>query len=395
MSSVKRAVYDRIAVQKDISKAELLERFKLTGSSLTRLLEELIREGWIIEAGLGQSTGGRKPILYRINPLRRVIFGLEISRLYSSLGLYDLNMNPLAFSRWTMDETMTPEHLLERIAARIGSMLLEQGIDKSRVEGIGIGAVGPLDRQKGILINPQHFPAEGWQNLPVCGWLEQRTGIKAVLENGANTALIGEHWALRDERIQDMLYVHAGTGLRSAMMSSGQIVHGAVDREGSIGQMVIQTDGHRLHDSGNYGALEAYASVQALEKQVRAQRRLGLNRLDGPEKKEMPADKINFDTLTEALRQGNRFVEELFLQSAVYLGIGLANLINILHPEAVILGGPLIHAHPGYYDKVISAAKDKIYYYPEYQPLFVNEMLQENAVSTGAALLVFKQMSLE
>ncbi|MFD1174959.1 ROK family protein [Paenibacillus puldeungensis] len=391
--TTKKAIYERVARQSgSISKAKLMEEFMLTSSSLTRLLEELTNEGWIREAGLGPSTGGRKPYLYQVNPLHRVIFGLEISRLYSALGLYDMELNPLAFCRWSMDEGMTPRRLVQYVSGKISSMLEEHGLDREKVAGIGVGAVGPLDRGKGLILNPLYFSAEGWLNIPICEWLEQETGIVATLENGANTALMGEHWALRDDSIQHMLYVHAGTGLRSAMMSNGQLVHGAVDMEGSIGQMIIQTDGPRLHDAGNYGALEAFASVQALEKQVRAQRKMG--RRPWPDAEVQHPEAIHFDMMVEALNRGEPFIREIFDQSAAYMGIGLANLINILHPEAVILGGALMNAHPSYYETAISVAQKNIYYFPEYQPVFSKGLLQENAVATGAAVLVFKSLSL-
>ena len=72
------------------------------------------------------------------------------------------------------------------------------------------------------------------------------------LDNGANTALIGEHWALRTKNIQHALYIHVGANIRSAVMSSGQVLRGVVDTEGAIGQMIIQTNGPRLGDTGNF-----------------------------------------------------------------------------------------------------------------------------------------------
>ncbi|MDP4098140.1 ROK family protein [Paenibacillus sp. P96] len=389
-ANIRKAVYERIAQQDDISKAELMAKFTLTGSSLTRLLEELVGEGWISESGLGQSTGGRRPILYQINPAHRYIFGLEISRLYSSLGLFDMKLNALSHTRWTMDETMTPERLIQYVQEQVEVMLEARHVPKEQVLGIGIGAVGPLDRNQGVILNPLYFPADGWSNVPICRLIEEKTGIPAQLDNGANAALAGEHWALRGENIQHMLYVHAGTGLRSAMMSGGQLVYGAVDMEGSIGQMIIQADGPRLHGTGNYGALEAFASVQALEQQVRTQVKMGRNQLKGAEN--IQPEAIHFGMLTEALHNDELFVHELFSQSAAYMGIGLANLINILHPELIVLGGALINAHGSYYDTAVSVAQKNIYYYPEYQPVFSKGMLQENAVAVGAAVLVLKQL---
>lgn len=389
--TTKKLIFDYIAARDTVSKAELLQAFAVTSSSLTRLLEEMIVEGIIEASGFGSSTGGRKPILYRIHATFRFMIGFEISRISSSVALYDLQMNRLSYTRWKMDAQMTPTVLLERAADQIEEMLHQHGIHPRLVIGIGIGAVGPLDQTNGMILTPLHFPAEGWQHVPICEWMTRRLGIPAQLDNGANTALIGEHYALRAEQMKHMLYVHAGVGLRSAMMSDGQIVRGAFDLEGSFGQMIIQTDGPRLQEDSNYGALEAYASIQALEKQVRTQVKMGrdtLLRIYEPEA-------IHFDLLTHALAGGDRLVKEHFIQAATYLGIGVANLINVLHPEQVILGGPLIHADPVIYDTIMHVAKKNIYYSPAYQPNFSPGELGEDAVAAGAAVMVRRDWDCE
>ncbi|MCQ6559175.1 ROK family protein [Paenibacillus mendelii] len=387
----KRLLYDRIAEQGIVSKAELLSAFSMTSSTLTRVLDEMLSEQLLLESGLGHSSGGRRPILYQINPTYGYIFGLEISRLYSSLGLFDMQMNPRSFTRWQMDEAMTPDLFIDHVNSNMKAFLRDHHIDREQVLGVGIGAVGPLNRDKGIIMKPLHFPANGWTDLPICELMEARTGFNAYLENGANTALIGEQWAHRQENVQHMLYVHAGAGLRSAMMSQGQIVHGTVDMEGSIGQMIIQTDGPRLQDYGNYGALEAYASVQALEKQARSQLKRG--RADLPDYLQVPPEHLNFGLLVKALAQDDPFARELFIQSATYFGIGLANLINVFHPEKIIIGGALIN-HDIYYQTAIEVAQKNTYYASEYHPVFSKGELKEDAVATGAAIMVWKGLNL-
>ncbi|ANF95478.1 ROK family protein [Paenibacillus bovis] len=390
--TLKRQVYDRIAVQDDVYKLELMKDIDITSSSLNRTLDELLHEGWIVESGLGPSTGGRRPTLYRINAGHRYIFGLDISRIYSVLGLYDLRMNALYTHRWQMDEQMEPEVLADYVAARIQEALAERHLSRQRIMGIGIGAVGPLDHEQGTILNPAYFPAAGWQNVNICRMLSERTGLTAVLDNGANTALIGEHWAMRESNIQHMLYVNAGAGIRSAILSSGQLVRGAMDKEGAVGQMVVQAGGARLQEQGNYGALEAYVSIQALEQQVRQRSRMGMEfTRDG---QPLQPEQIHFDTLVDALRSGNPVLRELFNQSAGYMGIGLANLINTLQPEKVILGGALINADQGYYDTAIAVAKKQIYGEERLQPVFSRGVLQENAVSVGAAVMILAQMEM-
>lgn len=389
--TTKKRIFDYIAERETVSKAELLQSFDVTSSSLTRLLEEMLTERIIEASGFGSSTGGRKPILYRANAAYRYMIGFEISRISSSVALYDLQMNPLSDVRWKMDAQMTPDVLLERAANWIEDTLNQHHIDRDLVIGIGIGAVGPLDQANGIILTPLHFPAKGWQHVAICDWMTRRLGIPCRLDNGANAALIGEHYALRGEQMRHMLYVHAGVGLRSAMMSEGQIVRGAFDLEGSFGQMIIQTDGPRLQEDGNYGALEAYASIQALEKQVRTQVKMGRDTLLHTHEPEA----IHFDLLIYALREGDRLVREHFIQAATYLGIGVANLINVLHPEQVILGGPLVHADVVIYDTIMHVAKKNIYYAPSYQPTFSPGVLGEDAVAAGAAVRIRRDWDCE
>jgi predicted NBD/HSP70 family sugar kinase len=388
--TIKKQVFDFIIRNGLVSKADLMGRLTITSTSLSRLLEELLNDGLLLASEFGRSTGGRKPILYRVNPEHRAVFGLEISRFTSSMGLYDLNLKPLAFERWQMDDQMTPEKLLNKIAILAEKMLTDCHIDREKVIGIGIGAVGPLSREEGIMLKPRNFPAKGWSDVPICEWLEQRLGLTALLDNGANTAIIGEHWALRNEEVNHMLYMHAGVGLRTAMIASGQIVRGAVDMEGSFGQMIIQTDGPRLGDEGNYGALEALVSIPALEKRIRSQIKLGRT----SSLSNIPPEDIQFDALRKAFHQNDAFVKEQFLQTAAYLGIGIANLINILHPEAVILGGPLINMDNSIYETVIQVAKSNIYYSPVYEPKFSQGQLTEDAVTTGAAIMLLQDWEL-
>jgi predicted NBD/HSP70 family sugar kinase len=389
--SVKQTVYQHIAHQGIVSKADLLPSYSLTSSTMNRLLEELIEDGLIAESGFGPSNGGRKPILYRINENYGYVFGLEISRFYSTLGLFDMGMNPKSFVRWRMDEDMTPDHFVAHVAGRIRALLADHGLTDSKMIGIGIGAVGPLNREEGLILNPLYFPAKGWNNVPICSLIEQATGIAAKLDNGANTALIGEHWALRHERIEHMVYVHAGVSMRSAMMSHGRIVYGSVDMEGSIGQMIIQSDGPRLHDAGNYGALEAFVSVQALEKQARSDAKTG--RGDLTNVYHVSADGIGYDTLLRELARDNGYVSELFLRAARYFGIGLSNVINLFHPQTIVLGGTLVNSHERFFQTATEVASSNAYHYPDYVPVFSKGVLKEDAVATGAALMVWKAMS--
>jgi Transcriptional regulator/sugar kinase len=390
--SHKQLIYDYIANLGPVAKAELLEVHDLTSSTMTRLLDEMAKEGLILVTGLGPSKGGRKPLLYQVNPDYAYTFGLEISRFTSTLGLFDMNMNQKSVVRWRMDVTMTPERLVAHAVSMMQAFMKDHAIAPERILGLGIGAVGPLDPGSGIIINPQYFPAEGWEQVPICAMFEEAVHLPTMLENGANTALVGEHWSMRHENVEHVLYVSAGVSLRSAMMSYGRIIYGKVDTEGSIGQMIIDVDGPRLGDTGNYGSLETFASVQALERQVRTRLKLGGSLL--PNHSAVAPEQVNLDTITSGLNAGDPFIQEIFQQSASYFGVGLANLINMFHPELIILGGALINANPMYYRVATEVAVKKTYYSEAYLPQFSLGQLKEDAVVTGAALMVRSRMKL-
>lgn len=390
--SAKRLIYNYTAQYGPLPKNELRHVVASSGSTLTRLLEEMVDQGLLSDEGLGPSSGGRRPTLYQINPRHNYIFGLEISRLYSALALFDMQMNPISSIQWRMDEAMDPEQLVNYVYANVQAFLRDHQIKRENVLGIGIGAVGPLDRERGMILEPLYFTAKGWKNVPICRMLEVRTGFNARLDNGANAALAGEHWSLREANLNHMLYVHAGVGLRSAMMSGGQIIRGSVDMEGAIGQMIIQLDGPRLDNHGNYGALEAFVSVQALEQQVRSLIKTGRDHL--LQQFRISIDQISYDILLQALVSGDSMVQELFARSANHLGIGLANLINILHPERIVLGGALVSANQAYYDTAIENALKHTYYYPDYAPQFSKGLLREHAVAAGAALQLWHELDM-
>lgn len=224
--------------------------------------------------------------------------------------------------------------------------------------------------------------------------LRQGLGIPIYLDNGANMAILGEYWASRDQAYQHLLYIHLGVGIRSAMMVGGKVVYGAMDMEGSIGQMIIQSDGPRLRETGNFGSLENYTSIFALEQQAQVRLKQGresvLQEMIGLERK---SDRIHFSHLVRAYKEQDPMVIELFTQAATYFGIGLANLLNILHPERVILGGPLLNFDPMFFELSKQVAMQKTYYYPTYQVMFSQGNLGEDAQVVGAGVMVVNKMT--
>lgn len=387
-----KEIYKLIRKNGTVSKLTLLEQSGMTISTLTRVLDELVSKQLIEEVGFGESTGGRRPKLYRTHPGYAYIFGLDVSRTNSRLLLCDMHLNKLAVHVWSMTKEMTPEVFISETVHQVHQMMREHKIAIDQVLGLGIGAVGPLDRNRGVILEPLHFPAPGWKHVPLCEALNEQLGIPVILDNGANAALLGEYWSEGAEQYRHVLYIHNGVGLRSAVISNSEIVYGAVDMEEAVGQMIIQADGLAPRNpEGNYGSLEAYVTINAME--LQAQRYLKQGRTSVVSQWVKDPEQVRFPDLVRAVQREDPLMTEVFTQAATFLGIGLANLLNILHPEKVILGGPVFAAHDIFFNISTQVALQKTYYYPAYQVLFSRGRLGEEALATGAAAMVLNRMT--
>ncbi|MGJ9385268.1 ROK family protein [Salipaludibacillus sp. CF4.18] len=387
-----KEVYGAIRGQGVISKTDLKESSGLTVSTLTRLLDELTEQGLILEVGLGESTGGRRPILFRTNPTFAYVFGLDISRTNSRLVLCDLHLNKLDHYIWKMDVTMTPDRLIQELIEVVQQMLERHHINESMILGMGIGAVGPLDRKSGRILDPKNFPSPTWKDVDICGIFQEELGFYVTLDNGTNAAILGEYWSDTGENIEHLLYLHVGVGIRSAVISGGQLVYGAVDMEGAVGQMIIQSDGlPPRHTTGNYGSWETYVSTYAVEKEVKSALKIG--KVSVLQNYSNRIDDIKYSMIEQALKEKDPLVEEVVNQVASYFGIGLANLLNILHPQKVILGGPLFSDNELFFEQAIRVALSKTYHVPTYKVLFEKSKLGDDAVAIGATVNVIKQIA--
>lgn len=386
-----KEVYESIRRRGILSKLELKEKSGLTTSTLTRILEELTTQELILEVGYGESTGGRRPILYRTNSEYAYIFGLDISRISSKLLLCDMHLNIIDSISWKMDKTMTPTLLMDETVKEIKRMMAAHDIYSDDVLGMGIGAVGPLNRARGIIHNPQNFLAPEWKDVEICKIAEERLGFHITLDNGANAAILGEYWMEKDDQVEHLLYLHVGMGIRSSMIVGGELVYGAVDMEGAVGQMIIQCDGSIPRTpTGNYGSWESYVSTYALEQLTKTQLKLGRDSWLNQHVEDIEA--LTYPMIEQALLAEDPMIKELFMQSSSYFGVGIANMLNILHPQKVIMGGMLISNNELFYENATKVALNKTYHAPAYQVVFEKSRLGDDAVAVGAAVTIIKEM---
>lgn len=381
-----KSVYQFIQQKGPIKKNDLLELTNLKKTTLVRLIEELLQYGFIYESGMEKSSGGRPPILYEIMPTSNYIIGVDISRMHVSIGLLNLKFSLVDKISFNMGEMHTPEIVIREIIEAIHSFKIRYELKNDDILGIGIGAVGPLDREQGIILNPESFLANGWDNVAIVKELEEKLSLDTVLENGVNSAALGEFYQ-SPYREENTLYCISGIGLRCGILANGQIVKSRIGDASSFGHMIIDIDGKKC-TCGNRGCLLSYMSYQFIENTI-------ISRINQGEESiitewiDPNLNNITIEFILEASKLNDKLVNQVVLESAYNYGVGLANIINMLHPDNIILNGSFIYEYPGYFEKVINTAKKYIFHLND-RSHFSKGALKENAVIVGAAIHLFK-----
>lgn len=210
----------------------------------------------------------------------------------------------------------------------------QAGAHLGEIGGVGVGSPGPLDPEAGVVI---FAPNLKWQNVALAPIMRDALGVPVYLENDANLAGLGEARYGAGRGSKNMIYITVSTGIGGGLIFGGEIYRGSSFVAGEVGHMMIMDEGP-LCGCGNYGCLEALASGPAIAKMARELIRHGeetmmIDLVGGN------VDLVTAETVGQAAMQGDAAAIAVVGKAAEYLGIGIANLVNILNPDTVVIGG--------------------------------------------------------
>lgn len=257
------------------------------------------------------------------------------------------------------------------------------------IKGIGVGSPGPLDPETGVIIDT---PNLGWKNFPLANMLREAFEVPVVVDNDVNVGTYGEWRCTNLKNKKHVLGVFPGTGIGGGIIIDGKILHGFSGAAGEVGHITIMPDGP-FCGCGKRGCLEALASRVAIAKEVAAL----AAREDAPyilEHCGTDISAIRSGVLSRAIEAGESMVEDVVRKAAYYVGIGVGNLINVLSPEVVVLGGGLVEAMEALMLEEVNKAVDA-----HAMPFLKKNVkitaakLGDDAVAMGAAQLILEKMT--
>ena len=233
-----------------------------------------------------------------------------------------------------------PEYALQLLFEMVRETVASADLAQESVSAIGVSCGGPLDTKTGVVYSPPNLP--GWDALPLKAQLESEFHIPVTIENDANASALAEYRFGGGRGYEAVLYMTMSTGIGGGIVIDGQIYHGANDSAGEVGHQILLPDGPRC-GCGKRGCLEAFCSGPAIAR--RAQDTIQKQLVDGTESATALLKLANgrikdvkSEHVLEAAQTGDILALQLVEETAYYMGWGIANLVNILNPDIVLLG---------------------------------------------------------
>lgn len=324
-----------------ISRAEIAYETAMQRSTVSAIVGELKTQG-LVEEVTGESTGGRPPILLSLRTAEAVAIGVDLGTQKTVIATSDLAGRVLEQEEFDTDPNA--ESTLSKIASVARKFIAKSA---GSIEGVGISLPGLVSPEAGLLFIP-HFK---WRNLPIKEDLKKGIGLPVSVDNDANAAALAELWFGRPEvrEVRDFIMVLVEEGIGAGIVLDGQVYRGEEGVAGEFGHMTIGKGAPVACASGSYECWEAFASERA-----------ALARYSKLSQRTNGREGVTFSQLVDLAFKGERAARAALKETAHYLGIGIANLLRGLAPQAVIVSGPIVRAWPMIADEVKGAVSSRI-----------------------------------
>ncbi|MCT4597880.1 MAG: ROK family protein [Vallitalea sp.] len=373
-----KMVYNLIRRYKKISRKELLFHTKFKIATLYRIIENLLKQKLIKVSGIAESSkGGRPSELFSINEALNFIVCIVVYREHFTISITDLNGYILKSRYQKITYDMTTETFIDLVYSDYQNMIECLQIDNDEVLGIGMACVGPIDIEKGIVLNTYRFQGKGWINAPLVQMLRNKFDKRVVMENIARGCINGQYWLHYVHKYNTMAYVTIGKGIGAGLISNGLVVRrktGVVKK--GIGHMIVDIDGKKCI-CGNYGCIETYSTIFAIKDQI-------LSEIKRGRQSSINMDNITIDDINEAYEEGDDVVCRVVYDAANYFATGMVNYINIVDVEILLIGGKLIETCPSFRDLVYKFIHERTT--DDINVVFIDN--EENSVISGMAMFL-------
>jgi predicted NBD/HSP70 family sugar kinase len=301
------------------SRAALSRATGLSRSTVAQRIDALIEAGYVREGGVGTSSGGRPPAVLEFDGSRKFVLTAAIDSSRLVVGVVNLAGDVIARRARDIRVADGPAVVLPLVEAELRSLITDSQVNRSSLSGMGVSVPAPVEYRTGRPNEPTIMP--GWHDCPIREELGATFGLPVYVDNDANVMALAEYRSLEPE-VDHMLFVRATDGIGAGLILNGRLYRGAAGAAGALGHTSLD-GGSALCTCGNVGCVAAVASGRAIAGRLRDKGLLADTAAD----------------VMDLARQGERDVTEMLRQAGRDLGRVLAGVVNLLDPDAVVIGG--------------------------------------------------------
>lgn len=379
--SLKDSVLRLLWREHQISRAEISRQLDLSRSTVTEIIKDLLKTGLITEVGIGESSGGRKPILLQFQDDAKVILGIDIGASHVSVAMTNLRGKLLFWKEKQYPVREDSEGTYKLINELCDESLFSQNLGYDKLLSIGVSVPSPVDPIRPEYLSETIIPA--WHGKSGLERLRQKYNVPVYMDNDANLGALAEHWWGAGVYVNDLIYIKISNGIGAGYILGGKLYRGSKGIAGEMSHMPIDPNG-RLCGCGLRGCLATYISAWALKERIGTLANLYP---DSP----LLIGNPNIIDIENAAIDNDPLATQIVSEATNYLTSAILSLINLFNPAMIIIGGSLsrlgdliLNPIRGKIDEcalVSSIAKTKL----------VTSALGSKGIAIGAATLAIEQ----
>ncbi len=377
-------VFQLLREHRQTTRTELVRLSGLSKATVSEIVDAFLREGFIREVGKQQPARGRSQVVLEFDPMARLVLGAQLVGSTCTVVLADLSAQPWQRATRAIRGT-DPASFIEAISAGVEEL---RPLADAPILGLGVGtptSVDPTGRKVTLSV------PYGWHDVPLADLLEARLGLPTLIANRAKVAALGEVWQGAHAEADNLLYIYAGSGIMAGMVINGALYFGSSGSAGELGHTTVLPDG-LVCGCGNQGCLHTVASESAIVRMARAR----VRKADAPTFLSKRTDgvlgEITLPLVLEAAAAGDPIALATITEAATYLGIALANVVNLVNPRIVVIGGPIADIGDLFLDPIRREVRRRALGDALQDLAIVPSVLGDDAGAIGAAALVLENL---
>lgn len=383
VSAVLRVIRDNGS----LSRAEIAKLTGLTPASVTNITKILIEDKFLIESKIGESSGGRPPIILELNPDARYVIGIGIG-----VGVIDVvitNLSAKIITKRSMiigNERYDYDLVFKELVNLINEVIELSNIDKEKILGAGVALHGIVNAKSGESIHSLYY---GWKNINIKKRLEEELGLTVYVDNDVRAMALGESLFGATKDISNFVTLNISNGIGAGIIINNVPYYGVDFSAGEIGHIAVELDGDKCN-CGNYGCLETVASNNNITKKAIKLIKQGVS--TSLIKDIDDIDDLTIEDICNAAKNGDDMSITVLKEAARYIGIAITNLINILNPTAIVVVGEIFEDTTYVIDTLSEIVKNRGFKLSSENVKIIRSLLGRDASVIGAATLVIQEI---